>query len=141
MKAFLKEFLLRGLVSAGGGPVVLAIIYGCLGASGAVKSFSPREVCLGILTITLLALLCGGMTALYRFEKLPLPLAIGLHGAVLYAAYILIYLINGWLHRQIVAILVFTAVFLAGYALIWVLIFLITRSRTRKLNRMLHSSP
>ena len=33
MKKFWKEFLLRGLVAAAGGPVVLAIIYGILGAT------------------------------------------------------------------------------------------------------------
>ena len=141
MKAFLKEFFLRGLVAAGGGPVILAIIYGSLGAAGTVDSLSPREVCLGILTITLLAFMCGGMTAVYQFEKLPLPWAIGLHGTVLYAAYILIYLINGWLQRKIVPILVFTAIFLAGYGLIWAAIFLITRAKTRKLNRMLQRQP
>ena len=141
MKAFLKEFLLRGLVSAGGGPVVLAIIYGCLGAAGTVDSLSPREACLGILTITLLAFLCGGMTAIYRQEKLPLPWAIGIHGTALYAAYILIYLVNGWLSSSLVPILVFTAIFLGGYCLIWAVIFLITRDRTRKLNKLLQDNP
>ena len=53
MKRFWKDFLLRGLICASGGPVVLAIIYGILGATGTVETFSPREVCLGILTITM----------------------------------------------------------------------------------------
>ena len=139
MKGFFKEFLLRGLVAAGGGPVVLAIIYGALGASGAADSLSPHEVCLGILTITLLAFLCGGMTSVYQFEQLPLPWAIGLHGSVLYIAYILIYLVNGWLQHKLLPILVFTAIFLAGYALIWAIIFATTKAKTRKLNRMLQN--
>ena len=64
MKRFWKEFCLRGLLAASGGPIVLAIIYGTLGATGTVSSFSPKEVCLGILTITLLAFLVAGMTAI-----------------------------------------------------------------------------
>ena len=36
MKKFWKEFLFRGLICAGGGPLVLAIIYGILGSLGAV---------------------------------------------------------------------------------------------------------
>ena len=36
MKQFWKEFLFRGLICAGGGPLVLVIIYGILGSLGAV---------------------------------------------------------------------------------------------------------
>ena len=64
MKKFLKEFILRGLLAAGGGPVVLAIIYGILGKAGVVSSFSPNEVCMGLLTVTLLAFTVAGMTAM-----------------------------------------------------------------------------
>ena len=47
MKKFWKEFFLRGLLAASGGPVVLAIIYGILGATGAATLFTPQEVCMG----------------------------------------------------------------------------------------------
>ena len=119
MKKFWKEFLLRGLICASGGPIVLAILYGILGATGAVEAFSPREVCLGILTITLLAFTAAGMTAIYQMEQLPLPIMILPHGGALYIAYILTYLINGWLQNSLVPILVFTGIFVAGYALVW----------------------
>ena len=56
MKKFLSDFFLRGLVAAAFGPPVLAIIYWILGVTGAVESFPPNEVALGILTIELLAL-------------------------------------------------------------------------------------
>ena len=137
MKKFAKEFLLRGLIAASGGPIVLAVIYGVLGATGTVSSLSPREVCLGILTITLLAFTVAGMTAIYQMERLPLFSAILIHGAVLYAVYVLIYLINGWLQRQWTAVLVFTAVFLAGYALIWMIIYAVTKRKTQQLNQKL----
>lgn len=137
MKKFLKEFMLRGLICAAGGPLVLAIIYGILGATGAVVSFSPREVCLGILTITLLAFIAAGMTAIYQMEQLPLPTMILLHGGALYIAYILTYLINGWLASQLMPILVFTGIFVVGYALIWLIIYCIEKKKTAKLNKLL----
>lgn len=137
MKKFWKEFLLRGLLCASGGPLVLAIIYGILGATGAVEAFTPREVCLGILTITLLAFIAAGMTAIYQMEQLPLPIMILLHGGALYLAYILTYLLNGWLLRELTAILIFTGIFLAGYALIWLIIYCIDKTKTEKLNKML----
>ena len=137
MKKFWKEFFLRGLTCAAGGPVVLAVIYGILGATGAAESLSPREVCFGILTITLLAFIAAGMTAIYQMEQLPLLMMILLHGGVLYIAYILTYLINGWLQSQLQAILIFTGIFIAVYALIWLIIYLIERRKAEKLNKLL----
>jgi hypothetical protein len=137
MKKFLKEFLLRGLICAAGGPIVLAIIYGILGATGAVETFSPQEVCTGILTITLLAFIAAGMTAIYQMEQLPLPTMILLHGGALYIAYILTYLINGWLLNQLQPALIFTGIFIAGYALIWLIIYFVEKAKAAKLNQLL----
>ena len=137
MKNFWKEFLLRGLICAAGGPVVLAIIYGILGATGAAESLPPSEVCTGILTITLLAFIAAGMTAIYQMEQLPLPIRILLHGGALYFAYILTYLLNGWLQSALVPIAVFTGIFLLGYALIWLIIYGIERAKAEKLNKLL----
>ena len=138
MKKFLSVFCLRGMVAGAFGPPVLAIIYWILGATGVVEHFSPNEVALGILTIELLAFVVGGMSAIYQLEQLPLATAILIHGGVLYMTYILIYLSNGWLQRQIMPILVFSAIFLAGYALIWLFIYLFNRRKTRTINRSLH---
>ena len=138
MKKFLKEFLLRGLICASGGPVVLAVIYGILGATGAVESFSPREVCLGIVTITLLAFIAAGMTAIYQMEQLPLPTMILLHGGALYIAYLLTYLINGWLLNQLTPIAIFTGIFIAGYAVIWLIIYFVEKAKAAKLNNLLN---
>lgn len=137
MKSFWKEFLFRGLICASGGPIVLAIIYGILGATGTAKAIPATEVCTGILTIALLAFVAAGMTAIYQMEQLPLPMMILLHGGVLYATYIATYLINGWLHNSLVPILVFTGIFIAGYALIWLIIYCIEKAKAKKLNNLL----
>ena len=137
MKKFWKGFLLRGLVCASGGPLVLAIIYGILGTTGVAEALSPGEVCLGILSITLLAFIAAGMTAVYQLEQLPLPIMILLHGGALYLVYIFTYLVNGWLQNSLVSILLFTAIFLAGYSLIWLIIYLIEKSKAEKLNKLL----
>ena len=141
MKKFAKEFLFRGLICAGGGPLVLAIIYGILGATGTVATLSPREVCMGILTITLLAFIVAGMTAIYQLEQLPLPIMILLHGGALYVAYILTYLINGWLQKSLAPILVFTGIFVAGYAVIWIIIYCVEKAKTDALNKKLKKTP
>lgn len=137
MKQFWKEFLHRGLLCAAGGPLVLAIIYGILGATGTIEALTPTEVCLGILTILLLAFIVAGMTAIYQMEQLPLPIMILLHGGGLYIAYILTYLMNGWLQNSLVPILVFTGIFVVSYALIWLIIYFFEKSRAEKLNKLL----
>ena len=136
MKSFWKDFLFRGLIACAGGPIVLAIIYGIIGATGEVTSLTPQEVCLGILTITLLAFTVAGMTAIYQVEKLPLASAILIHGGVLYATYLLIYLINGWLQKDLIPILVFTGIFLLVYLLIWVIIYSVEKAKIKKINEM-----
>lgn len=137
MKKLWKEFFLRGLLVASGGPIVLAIIYGVLGATQAVESLSPSEVCMGILTITLLAFVVAGMTAIYQMEQLPLATMILIHGGVLYLVYIFTYLINGWLLNQLIPILIFTGIFVASYAVIWLIIYYVEKTKAEKLNQML----
>ena len=137
MKKFLKEFFLRGLICASGGPLILAIIYGILDANGTVAAISPKEVCLAIVTITLLAFIAAGMTAIYQMEQLPLPTMILLHSSALYIAYIFTYLINGWLQNSLIPILVFSGIFVIGYALIWLIIYLVEKAKAEKLNKLL----
>ena len=139
MKKFLSDFFLRGLVAAAFGPPLLAIIYWILGLTGAVESFTPGEVALGILTIELLAMVAGGMSSIYQQERLPLATAILIHGGVLYLTHIVIYLINGWLQHKLMPILIFSAIFIAGYALIWLFIYRFNKHRTRKINQNLHT--
>lgn len=140
MKTFIKQFTLRGLCSAAFGPMVLAVIYGALGASGKIEALTPQEVCMGILSITLMAFIAGGITAVYQTESLPLISAILIHGGVLYADYLLIYLLNNWLAHTFTAIISFTLIFAAGYLLIWLFIFWYTRRKTARLNQKLKGS-
>ena len=137
MKKFWKEFLLRGLLCASGGPVVLAIIYEILDILGTADTLPLSEASLSILAITLLAFIAAGMTAIYQMEQLPLPIMILLHGGALYLAYIITYLINGWLQNSAVPIFIFTGIFLAGYAFIWLMIYCIERAKAKKLNKIL----
>lgn len=132
------DFTIRGLVAAAGGPVVLAIIYGILGATETVTSLTPREVCIGILSITLMAFIAAGITAVYQTEQLPLMSAILIHAGVLYLDYLIMYLLNSWIPRNFTAIGIFTGIFTIGFALIWVSIYLFSRSKAERLNRKLH---
>jgi hypothetical protein len=47
------------------------------------------------------------------------------------------YLLNGWLEWGATPILVFTGIFIAGYLVIWVVIYSIIKRKTDKINRLL----
>lgn len=139
MKKHILEFTKRGLLAAAGGPVVLAIVYGILGATGVATALSPVEVSMGILSVTVMAFIAAGITMIYQVERLPLATAITIHGGVLYLDYLLMYLLNSWLPRDWAGIGIFTAIFVVGYALVWVCIYLCIRTKTARLNQKLRS--
>ena len=140
MKKYVLEFVQRGLMVAAGGPVVLAIIYGILGATGVIDTLTPWEVCKGILSITLMAFIAAGITTIYTVERLPLISAILIHAGVLYLDYLMIYLLNNWLARDLTAFGIFTGAFVVGYAIIWVCIYFITKAKTEQVNRKLRAN-
>ena len=137
MKKFVLEFLRRGFVAAGIGPIILAIVYLILQQTAAVETLSVDQVCIGIFSITALAFIAGGMNAVYQIERLPLMVAILIHGGVLYISYLGAYLINDWLDFGALPIIFFSAVFVAGYIVIWAIIYFIIKRNTAKLNKIL----
>ena len=134
MKQYCLTFLKRGLLAASGGPVILAIIYGALGAAGQITSLSPSEACMGILTVTLMAFIAAGIGVIYQVERLPLLFATAIHAGTLYLDYLLIYLLNSWIPRSLSFIGLFTLWFAVGYAVIWGIILLSIKCRTRRIN-------
>ena len=137
MKKFILEFLHRGLVACGLGPVVLAVLYWALHQSAALETLTVNQVCIGIFSITALAFIAGGMNALYQIERLPLMVAILIHGSVLYISYLGTFLLNDWLEWGTVPIIIFSAIFVVGYIVIWTVIYSIIRRNTAKLNERL----
>ena len=137
MKKFISNFLLRGLVACGFGPVVLAVVYLVLYQQGVVQTLAVTEVCMGIFTLFALAFIAGGMNAIYQIERLPVMLAILIHGIVLYVSYLIVYLVNDWLKRGFTPILVFSAIFVVGYMMIWAIIYSVNKKNTERINKQL----
>ena len=134
MKSFFKEFFKRGFISAWGGPFILAIIYYIVGRTENIENIPVNEVSLGILSITLMAFIAGGITAIYQSEKLPLASSIMIHAAVLYLDYLIMYLLNDWIPRSEIGL--FTVIFAAGFAIIWVIIYFFSKRKIDSLNKL-----
>lgn len=137
MKKYVLEFVRRGLTACGFGPLVLAILYLILYHRAGVENLTVQQVCLGIFSLSALAFIAGGMNVLYQVERLPLMVAILIHGGVLYASYLGTYLLNNWLEWGVAPILVFSGIFVFSYLAVWVFIYTATRRNTEKLNEML----
>ena len=137
MKKFVLEFVRRGIIAMGIGPIVLVIVYIILRHTAAIDSLTVSQVCIGIFSLSTLAFIAGGMNAIYQIERVPLMAAILIHGGVLYIGYLGTYLLNDWLDLGALPIIVFTAIFVVGYIVIWAIIYSIIRKNTAKINEML----
>ena len=137
MKKVVLEFVRRGIVACGFGPLVLAVLYLILQKEANLEMLSVHQVCLGIFSLSALAFIAGGMNVLYQIEQIPLMLAILIHGSVLYLGYLGTYLINGWLEWGMTPVLAFTGIFAGCYLLIWMFIYSVTKKRTDRLNAFL----
>lgn len=137
MKKIVLGFLQKGFVACGFGPMVLVILYWILHRQCDLQYLSVNEVCTGIISLSVLAFIAGGMNVIYRIERLPLALAILIHGSVLYISYLCTYLVNRWLEWGKAPVIVFTVIFVLGYLMIWAIIYWTTQKRTARLNEML----
>jgi len=137
VKTYILEFCRRGIVACGFGPLVLAVFYLILQGTADVDTLTVNQVCTGIFTLSGLAFVAGGMNVVYQIEKLPLMVAILIHGCVLYLSYLATYLLNGWLEWGITPILVFSYIFILGYLLVWAIIYTTTIRKTERLNKIL----
>lgn len=137
MKKFVSNFMLRGLVACGFGPVVLAVVYLVLHQQGVVHTLAVTEVCMGIFSLFALAFVAGGMNAIYQIERIPVMLAILIHGVVLYVSYLIVYLVNDWLKWGFTPILVYSAIFVVGYLMIWAIIYSVNKRNAERINEQL----
>lgn len=135
MKNFVKEFCKRGMMVAWGGPFILAIIYYCLQKNGVTTTLMVNEVVLGIVSSTILAFIAAGISVVNQIEKLPKPMAALIQMAVLYFDYLAVYLINGWI--SFTQILLFSVIFIAGFLVIWLSIYIGISCKVKKINKML----
>ena len=132
MKKFWNEFLLRGMMCAWFGPIIMCIIWICLYGAGVMETIAVTAVVREVLSSMLVAFIAAGITAIHKMEQLPLGMSMLIHMAVLYLDYLIIYLLNGWL--KVSAIWIFSVIFVVGFGLIWFIIFLVNRRAVSRMN-------
>ena len=137
MKKLIPEFFRRGSIACGIGPLVLAALYLVLERHGELEMLTVHQACLGIFSLSALAFIAGGMNVIYQIERLPLMVAILIHGCVLYVSYLVTYLLNDWLEWGKIPVLVFTGIFILGYLAVWAVIYAVIKRNTDQVNALL----
>ena len=137
MNKYVKEFFHRGFVFSGLGPIVLGIVYAILSYTVEDFSLTGVQVLLAILSTYLIAFVQAGATVFYHIEHWALPQSLLCHFSLIYIAYVTCYLVNTWIPFDIKVILVFTAIFIAAYFVVWIIVYLSVKAVSKKINMKL----
>ncbi len=132
MNKYVKQFLHRGLIFGGFGPIILGIIWAL-----AAPAITGGQMLLGIVSIYLLAFLQAGASVFNQIEGWSIPRSMLCHFAVLYVAYVGCYLINSWIPFDWRVVVFFTAIFVAVYLVVWLTVYICVKLASKKLNAKL----
>lgn len=133
MKKFIKDFALRGMIAAGLGPLILVTIYLGLQLSKTVTNLSVAQVNLNIISNLILAFIAGGISAIFRVERISIGTATLIDAVVIYFDYLVIYLINDWIKAQVIPLIIFKIIYIVGYLIIWLIIYHQVKNINQKL--------
>ena len=134
MKRRVKSFCLRGIAFGGFGPIVYALVMMLLYFSNVDTTINGLDLFKGIISTYLLGFICSGVSIVWKEEKLGIGYAILIHGFSIYVSYLIVYLLNNWIPKEPIFVLIFTAIFVLVYILILLIVYLIERHRVKKLN-------
>ena len=137
MNKYLKEFLHRGLMFGGFGPIIAAIVLAILGVTLDNFSIGGTEILLAVVSTYLLAFIHAGASVFNQIEHCSIGKSLACHFGTLYVGYALTYIVNSWIPFEPMVLVIFTAIFAVTYAVIWLTVFFISKSTEKKLNKSL----
>ncbi len=133
MNKYTKEFLHRGLLFGGFGPIVAGVVFVCIPD----VVLTGREVLLAVASTYLLAFVHAGASVFNQVEHWPLPKSMLCHFGSLYLAYSLCYILNSWIPFEPMVLAIFTLIFAVIYFAVWGIVYFCVRGASRKLNNKL----
>lgn len=136
MKKMMKEFIFRGLIAAGFGPIVYGIVIFIIEVCGVNAMQDGSMILKAILSTYMMAFICAGASVIWQNERLGLGYSALIHGTVIYISYLITYLLNGWLDHDKIG--QFSIIFISGYIIIWLIIFITEKLKAKKLNQQLN---
>ena len=135
MKKYVKEFMHRGLIFGGFGPIVVGIIYMIISEFETDFSLSATEVLLAIVSTYLLAFLQAGATVFNQIEHWSVPKSLFCHFITLYIAYSLGYVLNSWIPFEPEVLLIFSLIFIVSFFAIWFIVYFCVIATIKQFNK------
>ena len=135
MNKYVKEFFHRGLMFSGLGSIIAAII----------MFFEPwamkdgKTVLIAIVSTYLLAFVHAGTTVFHTIESWSAMKSAFYQLLTLYISYLSCYLVNSWLSFNMAIVGIFTAIFVLGYVVVWLIVYISVKSASKKMNMKLKS--
>lgn len=139
MNKYLKSFLQRGIAFGGFGPVVTGIVLFIIDILGNEVLLNGTDILIMVISTYLLAFAQAGASIFNQIESWSIAKGLGIHFITLYIVYILCYSVNKWIPFQWQIIVIFTFVFALSYLTVWLSVYLITKSTSKRLNKTINS--
>ena len=132
-----KQFLQRGIAFGGFGPVIAGIVFWCISLALPDFKLTGGQVLLAIVSTYILAFVQAGASVFNQIEEWPLAKSLACHFGLIYLAYVGCYLLNSWIPFEPMVIVIFTAIFIVSYAVIWLTVYACVKAVSKRCNEKL----
>ncbi len=137
MNKYVKEFLHRGLMFSGFGPIIFGIIIFIVSKTTDSFILEAGEVLIGIVSTYLLAFVHAGASVFNQIEHWGIGKSLLCHLSTLYVAYSICYVINTWIPFEPKMLLLFTVIFMVIYFVVWGIVYFTIKATSKKFNAKL----
>lgn len=137
MNKYVKEFLHRGLIFGGFGPIIFGIIIYIISKTTDDLALNGADMLTGIISTYLLAFAHAGASVFNQIEHWSIGKSLLYHLSTLYVAYSLCYVINTWIPFEPKMLLLFTAIFMAIYFVVWGIVYVTIKITSKRINAKL----
>lgn len=137
MNKYIKDFLKRGMMFSGLGPVTAGLVIFIISLFEENVQLNGVQVLIMIISTFLLAFVQAGATVFNQIEHWSVPRSLACHFSTLYAAYVLCYIVNSWIPFDITVVIVFSIIFIISFFAIWITVYLCVKLLSKRLNKNL----
>lgn len=130
------EFFKRGLMFGGFGSIIVGLVLFIISMTDSTFSIEGWQIFVAIISGYLIAFIQAATTVFHTIEKWSPIKSTLLQLVCLYVVYIGAYLINNWIPFDYKVILIFTAIFVAAYFIIWLIVYLSIKFTSKRLNQL-----
>ena len=130
------EFFKRGLMFGGFGSIIVGLILFIISMVEKDFKIEGWQLFVAIISGYIIAFVQAATTVFHTIEKWSPIKSLLLQLVCLYVVYIGAYLINNWIPFDYKVIFIFTAIFVASYFIIWLIVYLCIKATSKRLNKV-----